>query len=341
MTLGATPFSIYQTFTPAQIAFVVGDAGAKVAIVEEAYLETLREARAELPELETVIVVDTQPTSSAGTGGGAGADTVAGTTSRAPIRASIAEPHWRAVDPGRPRHADLHLGHDRAAQGRAAHAPQPRWRRVRAADEIIRFPDGSRVISWLPAAHIAERMAHHYLPIVFAMTVTTLPEPARDRRPTCRRSSRPGSSPCRGSSRSSRAGSRGTSPRRASRPSAGCTAARRKVELEQAGEPVPDDVAATAAGGRGEAVPRAARDARARRGDRGQRRRGADAARRARLLPRDRRPARRAVGHVGDLRGRRGQPARRDQDRHRRARRPRASSSSWPTTASCWSAATS
>ena len=36
MTLGATPFSIYQTFTPAQIAYVVGDAGARVAIVEAA-----------------------------------------------------------------------------------------------------------------------------------------------------------------------------------------------------------------------------------------------------------------------------------------------------------------
>ena len=36
MTLGATPFSIYPTFTPAQIAHVVGDAGAKVAIVEQA-----------------------------------------------------------------------------------------------------------------------------------------------------------------------------------------------------------------------------------------------------------------------------------------------------------------
>ena len=35
---------------------------------------------------------------------------------------------------------------------------------------------------------------------------------------------------------------------------------------------------------------------------RGQRRRRADAARRARVLPRDRDPARRAVGHVGDLR---------------------------------------
>src|SRR5918998_2813406 len=44
MTLGATPFSIYQTFTPAQIAFVVGDAGAKLAIVEEAHLEAFRAA---------------------------------------------------------------------------------------------------------------------------------------------------------------------------------------------------------------------------------------------------------------------------------------------------------
>src|SRR5918995_3047277 len=58
MTLGATPFSIYPTFTAGQIAFVVGDAGAKLAIVEEAYLERFREARAQLPALETVIVVE-------------------------------------------------------------------------------------------------------------------------------------------------------------------------------------------------------------------------------------------------------------------------------------------
>src|SRR5215211_4158188 len=58
MTLGATPFSIYQTFTPAQIAYVVGDAGAKVAIVEEAYLDSFGRARAELPALETLIVLE-------------------------------------------------------------------------------------------------------------------------------------------------------------------------------------------------------------------------------------------------------------------------------------------
>ena len=37
------------------------------------------------------------------------------------------------------------------------------------------------MISWLPAAHIAERNAHHYLPIVFAGQVTACPDPRDDR----------------------------------------------------------------------------------------------------------------------------------------------------------------
>src|SRR6478672_8669629 len=44
MTLGATPFSIYGTFSPEQIAFVVGDAGAKVALVESAFAGAFRAA---------------------------------------------------------------------------------------------------------------------------------------------------------------------------------------------------------------------------------------------------------------------------------------------------------
>jgi long-subunit acyl-CoA synthetase (AMP-forming) len=42
---------------------------------------------------------------------------------------------------------------------------------------VIEFPVGSRVISWLPAAHIAERMAHHYIPVIYAGTVTCAPNP--------------------------------------------------------------------------------------------------------------------------------------------------------------------
>src|SRR5215207_8938317 len=64
MTLGATPFSIYATSSPEQITYVVGDAQAKVALVEETFAAQFLAARAELPEVETMIVLegDTVPT---------------------------------------------------------------------------------------------------------------------------------------------------------------------------------------------------------------------------------------------------------------------------------------
>ena len=58
MMLGATPFSIYNTYAPAQIAYLVSDADAKVLICEQQYLPQVLEARKELPGLEHVIVVD-------------------------------------------------------------------------------------------------------------------------------------------------------------------------------------------------------------------------------------------------------------------------------------------
>ena len=48
---------------------------------------------------------------------------------------------------------------------------------VASIEDVVDFPDESRVISWLPHAHIAERAAHHYLPVVFGMTVTSCPNP--------------------------------------------------------------------------------------------------------------------------------------------------------------------
>ena len=114
---------------------------------------------------------------------------------------------------------------------------------------MIRVPRRARgSISWLPTAHIAERDAHHYLPIVYGCTVTLLPEPARGHRATCPRCARPGSSRCRGSGRSSRPGSRRcspASPTSSAQARAGALdAALEKVRLEQAGEQVPDELAA-------------------------------------------------------------------------------------------------
>jgi long-chain acyl-CoA synthetase len=148
MTLGATPFSIYQTFSPEQVAYVVEDSGTRVALIEAQYAGSF-------PDVEHVLVLE----------------------DGWPEREDFdAESHWRAVEPddvatliytsgttGPPKGVQLLHRNLTAA--------------TRSTEALIQFPDGSKVISWLPAAHIAERMAHHYLPIVYAMTVTTCHNP--------------------------------------------------------------------------------------------------------------------------------------------------------------------
>ena len=46
-----------------------------------------------------------------------------------------------------------------------------------SANALIQFPEGARVVSYLPMAHIAERQCTHYLPMVFAWSVTCCPDP--------------------------------------------------------------------------------------------------------------------------------------------------------------------
>jgi long-subunit acyl-CoA synthetase (AMP-forming) len=45
---------------------------------------------------------------------------------------------------------------------------------------MIPWPEGdAKVISWLPAAHIAERGAHYYLPVIKGLSVTICPDPRK------------------------------------------------------------------------------------------------------------------------------------------------------------------
>src|SRR3954447_21780488 len=59
MTLGATPFSLYQTLSPEQVQYVIDDAGARVALIEEAHVAQVQAARElGLPELQHVVVLE-------------------------------------------------------------------------------------------------------------------------------------------------------------------------------------------------------------------------------------------------------------------------------------------
>ena len=331
MTLGATPFSIYPTFTPAQIAYVVGDAGAKVAIVDAAHPRGVpRRARRAAGARDGDRArgrrrARTRVAWDAVEGADPGFD---------------AEPHWRASGP-RTSHADLHLGHDGAAQGRPARAPQPHGH---GQGGRRRPPLPRRLEGHLVAAGRAHRRAQRApLPADRLRDDDhDVPEPARDRRLPAGRQA---DVVLRGAAhlREAQGRARGPSlhaegeqtvrlarPRRAarsssSRPASPCprTSRPRRRRATRSSSPALramlglDEALAVHAG----AAP----------------------------TPRDVLvffhaigiPLGGAVGDVGDVRRRRRQPDRRRPDRHRRARRRWASSSSWPTTASCSCAATS
>src|SRR5436190_19353435 len=58
MHLGATCFSIYNTYSPEQIEFLMSDAGNRIAVTEQAFLDRVLAARDGDNALEHVIVVD-------------------------------------------------------------------------------------------------------------------------------------------------------------------------------------------------------------------------------------------------------------------------------------------
>jgi len=161
--LGATPFSIYQTAAPEQIAYVVGDANARIVITEQAYLGNVLAARAELPQLEHIIVVDGDAPE--------GTMPLAGVSGDFDVEASLAviEPSdiltliYTSGTTGPPKGVELTHANIMAA--------------LRSVQEIITLAPGARVISWLPNAHIAERICGLYLPIVYAAQVTTCSDP--------------------------------------------------------------------------------------------------------------------------------------------------------------------
>jgi long-chain acyl-CoA synthetase len=167
VSLGAIPFSIYQTSSAEQIQYVVSDAGSRVAIVETMFLELFMKAKEDLPEIEHVIVVD-----------GAG-----GTHTLEELEAMDADfDPTETVEELEPDDM-LTLIYTSGTTG-PPKGVQLTHRNLMAltggVEGIVAFPErGAKVISWLPAAHIAERGAHYYLPVNRGITVTICPDPRK------------------------------------------------------------------------------------------------------------------------------------------------------------------
>ena len=150
--LGATPFSIYNTYTAEQVEHQLKDSGARIVVTEKAFADRIR-------GVEHVIVVDD------------GDDVETHAKDDFDFEAA-----WRAVGPddvltliytsgttGPPK--GVQLTHSNLISA------------VNGFDQVIAFPDDGRVVSWLPMAHIAERACSHYLPMLLGFTTTCCADP--------------------------------------------------------------------------------------------------------------------------------------------------------------------
>jgi long-chain acyl-CoA synthetase len=162
LLLGATPFSMYNTSAPGQLAHLLVDAGSRIVVTEPELLAGLLAARELAPDrLEQIVVVD---------GGGDGhvpwSDLLAAEAVQpeTPAREDLATIIYTSGTTGPPKGVELTHGNVLTVAGDIA--------------GLIGAEAEQRAISYLPMAHIAERLCTHYLPIVVGSAVVCSPSPA-------------------------------------------------------------------------------------------------------------------------------------------------------------------
>lgn len=175
--VGATPFSIYNTSFPEQITHLFTNAENKVVVTENAFLDVIKAAGV---PLEHIVLVDGQ---------------AEGTVSLADLESTPAPDFdfaaaWQAVKP-----EDLATLIYTSGTTGPSKGVEITHRNVLA--QIIALVKGplpvgpdDRAISYLPAAHVADRISGHSISLLTGILITTVPDPREiavalpDARPT-------------------------------------------------------------------------------------------------------------------------------------------------------------
>jgi long-chain acyl-CoA synthetase len=165
MHLGATPFSIYNTSSPEQIAFLLGDAANRVLITELSLLDRAVAGTALGGAVEHLIVVDGSPPQH---------------LTLDELEASNRDDFdfdaaWRSVRPEDVLTLIYTSGTTGPPKGvQLTHANE--LAQCRGIDAVGRPRPHGSVVSFLPHAHIADRGLSHYGQMAWGHTVTCCPE---------------------------------------------------------------------------------------------------------------------------------------------------------------------
>ncbi|MEA2171873.1 MAG: long-chain acyl-CoA synthetase [Solirubrobacteraceae bacterium] len=166
--LGMASFSLYGGVTAEHAEYLVADAGARVLVTEAAHAEAAIAIRARgRTALEHIVCVNGYAPQALGWDellafGSASFDFDAAWRSVRPE--DLATLIYTSGTTGRPKGVEI------------THANL--LAQALALRERLRFPDGVRALSFLPMAHIAERLCTQYFPMFTAWEVTCCPEGA-------------------------------------------------------------------------------------------------------------------------------------------------------------------
>jgi long-subunit acyl-CoA synthetase (AMP-forming) len=158
--VGATSFSVYNTLPAEQLTYLFGNAGTKVAICEEQYVDRIRASGA---AIEHIVCIDGSP---------------AGTMSVDDLYAAAQkdfefESTWRAVQPD----DVVTLIYTSGTTGNPKGVEMTHTNLLfegYGLDAVLGIQFGDRITSFLPSAHIADRMTALYAQEMFGTQITVV-----------------------------------------------------------------------------------------------------------------------------------------------------------------------
>jgi long-chain acyl-CoA synthetase len=163
--LGAVPFSIYNTNPAETIAHLFGNARNRVVVTERQFLDRILAAQTKGTGVEHIILVDD--------------DAVPGTIRLADLETTAPPPgfdfeaSWRTVHPSDLMTIIYTSGTTGTPKGvELTHANVVA--NIRSARELVDPTVRHRVVSYLPDAHVVNRWACHWLPMLSGSQVTCL-----------------------------------------------------------------------------------------------------------------------------------------------------------------------
>ncbi|ORA18177.1 fatty acid--CoA ligase FadD11 [Mycobacterium asiaticum] len=161
--VGATSFSVYNTLAAEQLTYVFANADTKVVICEEQHVDRIL---ASGTAIEHIVCIDGNP---------AGTMTLDDLYAAAPADFDF-EATWRAVQPDDVVtliYTSGTTGHPKGVEMTHANLLFEGY----AISAILDIEFGDRGTSYLPTAHIADRMCNLYLQEMFGTQVTTISDP--------------------------------------------------------------------------------------------------------------------------------------------------------------------